>query len=247
MQENKVIGEIFESKDYDSFKFSPQNRFVNTAHVKHLKVKMSEKNVLAPINVTKEGVIQDGQHRFTAWKEMNLPIRYFISPKLTPEEIASMNDTTKRWSVEDYAKTFAAQGNPNYKAYRAFHTRYPKIPHGCSLLLLTNTNKRSDDTEDGFKRGEFVVENESKANKMADKIMLMAPHTKAISKQGFILALLQVMEVKGFDIDRMVRKISRKGDQLNYPTKKVEYLRVMEQIYNWSEPTDRKMRLFNAP
>lgn len=245
MAKDQAIASVLETMDYAKFKFSNLNRFVDKTHVNNLKNSMKKGYILDPINCGPDFVIQDGQHRYTAAKELGLPIRYYIGGKLKPIQIAEMNSITKKWSNDDYAKTYAHQGNENYKVYRAFRTKYPDISHAITLILLTNDITRKKGNEQNFKLGTFVVQNETKALKMAEKLMEIKKYTDVYSRVGFILALLYINDLKGFDMDRLVRKLKHKGTTLRDFAQRDDFIRELERMYNWKEGDDNKMRFFD--
>lgn len=246
MSEEKVIGKIYETKDYDRFKIIKTNRDLDKKHVTKLKGMIRKGDKLQPANISPDDFVQDGQHRLQAAKEENAPFRYYIGEKLTAEQIAAMNNTTKRWVNDDYAKAYAKVGNENYKVYKAFRTRFPDISHACAIILLQNSSCRSQKSERDFREGHFVVENETKAIKLANKLMEIKEHTDVYSRVNFILAILRIMEtIKGFDIDRLISKLNYKANLVRDYAQRDDFIRVLEQVYNWKEPAENKLRLFD--
>jgi len=71
-------GKILITYDYEIFKRMRGNRILNNSHVKNLVKSMKEKYLPQPILVNKDMEIIDGQHRFAAAEELNLPIHYLI-------------------------------------------------------------------------------------------------------------------------------------------------------------------------
>lgn len=242
--QEKEVGKIYETKDYGKFKTLSGNRHIDRNHVKLLKRQIQAGAILAPANVNSKNGIQDGQHRFTACMECGEPFRYYIGKDLSPEEIARMNNSTKKWSNSDYASSYAGQGNENYRLYKAFRLQFPDFPHVCVLLLLLNNSVRETSLERSFREGTFAIHNWTKAVKMGNILMSIKEFTTVYRRQGFILAFLQLMDLKEFNLDRMMRKLYHKGQTIKDFAQKEDFIKVLEEIYNWKEPAAEKVRFF---
>ena len=99
--ENKE-NQILKTYDYEIFKRMKGNRVVNNSHVKNLVKSMQEKYLPQPLTVNEDMEIIDGQHRFAAAMELNLPIYYQVINGTTISDVQRLNTNTKNW------------GNPNY-------------------------------------------------------------------------------------------------------------------------------------
>ncbi len=66
--------------DYSTFKFHPLNRPVNETHVKSLIESMKQDYLFTLITVNEKNEICDGQHRYYAIRELNLPLFYVVIP-----------------------------------------------------------------------------------------------------------------------------------------------------------------------
>ena len=86
--------QVFQSNDYSKFTLLHGNRKVNPLHVKRLKQSFSKQYLISPIMVNENYKIIDGQHRFTAAREMGLVINYFIISGYGLNEIQMLNTNT---------------------------------------------------------------------------------------------------------------------------------------------------------
>lgn len=238
----REIGKIYETTDYNKFKIITGNRSIDKKHVGKLKEQLKKGMLLTPANVSSKMGVQDGQHRFTACMEMGKPFRYFIGADLSPEEIAEMNNTTKKWNNDNYVDTYATQGNENYRLYKAFRMQFPDFPHTCAIALLRNNSTRETQVETMFRNGTFAIHNWTKAVKVANILMDMKEFTPVYKRQGFILAILFLMEQKSFDMDRLMRKLTHKGQIIKDFAQKEDFIKILEEIYNWKE--SEKVRFF---
>lgn len=68
---------VYVTKDYSIFNFLESNRAVNQNQVKKIVKSIQEKGYYpVPILVDDNYSIIDGQHRFTAVEQLNLPVYY---------------------------------------------------------------------------------------------------------------------------------------------------------------------------
>jgi hypothetical protein len=76
MNNEKITSIIYETIDYDKFKFIKSNQKINRNHVEILKEIMKNKVLPMPIIVNQELEIINGKHRFQALKELGLSIKF---------------------------------------------------------------------------------------------------------------------------------------------------------------------------
>lgn len=102
---------ICSTKNYKQFKFIDGNRDVNHA----AKIKKSIEAVgflMCPILVNEKMEIIDGQGRFTACKDMELPVYYVTQPGLGIEEVRQMNAVSTNWKLAEYIESYATCDRP---------------------------------------------------------------------------------------------------------------------------------------
>ena len=238
----KQLTSIIESTDYAKFKIAASNRPLVKSHVELLKTKMKKKYHLDPIMVSTKMEILDGQHRFEAAKALGLPVRYYISTGSTVADMADLNNASRKWSNSDRAHHYVEQGKADYVTYQEFAERFPNFSHGVVLMLLSNQTKRSASIENDFFNGSFKVKNLKKATQIAEMLQDIKPFYKGYNRRSFILAMLTLLENKEFEIKRLMRKLPKKASLLLDFSNEVDYIKALEQIYNWSE--SKKVRLY---
>jgi hypothetical protein len=103
-----IATQIYKTKDYDKFVIDENlNRNVNIPNVKKIKNSIKDygdHGVVFPIVVDDKMRIIDGQHRFTARKELGLTIYYIQDLELDINKLGGINDAVKKWVVGDYEK-----------------------------------------------------------------------------------------------------------------------------------------------
>lgn len=109
----------------------PGNREINQKHVLAIKKAMLAGKNLPPIEVSRDGYIIDGQHRYEAakqlWeegKEYELLIHIFDTENPLLDAI-NYNNTQLSWNIEDYIKAYSID-NINYKHLLEWVKSIPK-------------------------------------------------------------------------------------------------------------------------
>ncbi|MBC8147318.1 MAG: ParB N-terminal domain-containing protein, partial [Bacteroidetes bacterium] len=77
---------IYKTKNYEKFKFMVGNRPINSAHTAKLIESIKGKYLFNPIIINEKWEIIDGQHRFEAIKQLNLPLYFFINEGYSYDE-----------------------------------------------------------------------------------------------------------------------------------------------------------------
>lgn len=135
---NKIIGNVFRTKNYDQFKRLEGNRAVLAARVTKIK-KSIERNgyILNPLVVNERFEIIDGQGRFDALKELGLPIDYVIAEGAGLPECIALNASGTIWTMMDYIDSYCEMGNENYIRMRKVMSAFPDIGTQIKIMLIT--------------------------------------------------------------------------------------------------------------
>jgi hypothetical protein len=115
-----------ETQEYSKFKFLKTNREINPHNVERIKASIEEWGIIPgrPILVDKDYNIIDGQHRFVAIKELELPVQYeYVDGDVIGKTMA-LNSNQQHWLAIDYVRSFAASGNLEYQKVLEFHEKY---------------------------------------------------------------------------------------------------------------------------
>jgi Glu-tRNA(Gln) amidotransferase subunit E-like FAD-binding protein len=142
------MNSIKESKKYKLFKFYNNNRNINKTHVKYLKNSIAEHGQFASICVRKVGkyyFISDGQHRFMACVELDIPVKYIEDDIYTQDSVLHMNTKQSNWRTEDYVHRYAMEGDTTYisleQMYAFYNFTTSKINDAFCAKNVTNTSK----------------------------------------------------------------------------------------------------------
>lgn len=240
----RVSSGISRSTDYSQFKFMEANREQSRGHVELLKKAFEEVGNLTrvqPILVNDNFEIIDGQHRFIACKELGLPIYYTLVEGLGVGEARSMNILHRNWTMDDYARSYAQTGDDNYRRYINLVEEYG-FSHSITVQAAYGADRRGVFKE--FRNGEFVLQDEGLTRRRLDfldavrEILPLGVDTKLAS------ALIKAFGKEGFNEAHMLRKLELHQGLVYKQPSVADYLRMLEDIYNYKMSDQHKVRLF---
>lgn len=169
---NKEIGKIFITNDYTKFSFFDFNRKPSLRS--NLLKDIKEKGQMQPILVNEKFQIRDGQHRFVALIELNLPIMYMFSTQREDDvAVRSMNSTAKNWNPINYLNSFCSQDKKHYQEFRQMIKLMGLTPN-CVYKILRGKELGGSDLE-SFKSGDFVLSNDER-----EKFKILLPMFKQL-------------------------------------------------------------------
>ena len=226
--------------DYKKFKFLIDNRQTARKHINKLKEAiLANPEILEvqPILVNEKYEIIDGQHRFQAASELGLPIHYSKVRGLDIGTAREMNVLQRKWSVEDYAMSYAKAGNKHYEKFNHYRREYPGIPVTI-LMIVLGAGSDSERVSLAFKTGKFmVVRTDEDAEWILDQLMFVKQTTGGgvpISK-AFVGALLQCLENVDFDYEEFKKNLARKPELFHRTVVVRDALGMIEDIYNYQK------------
>lgn len=231
--------EIYQTTEYDRFKFIEHNRPVETN--KNLKESLQFRNdtALFPIIVDCNHFILDGQHRFKYCRENNLPVCYIIAHNATIEDVQRWNTTHKNWKVESFFHCYVSLGVKNYLDMKDLMQISP-MPLSTFVTLFGKNRSKHD--MDVFKKGKFELrlgydktkEILKNIQKVKD-LMLEIAGIKNFTGHNYD-ALVMLMELPDFDIEIFLKKL-RKYTEMAILAFKMKTTgdcldRLVEHVYN---------------
>lgn len=230
--------------NYDQFILLDANRDQNRGHIEAIKRAFEEVGNLTmvqPILVNERYQIIDGQHRFIACKELGVPIYFTMQPGLTVKDARSMNILHRAWRLDDFARSYAEGGDPNYRKFLELAEDYD---FSYSVIMAYALGGETKGAFVAFRRGDFVLSDvpatRAKLDKLAEAVEILDNKDK-----NFAYAYLKAMQVGGFDQERMLRKLAQVGEQIVRRFGSMnEYLRALEEVYNYQISDRNRLRLY---
>lgn len=235
---------ILQTKNYATFGIIEGNRVVNESHVKKLKQSISQLDLKIPIVVNEKMEVVDGQHRLQARKELGLPVFYIVVNGLGLRETQRVNSAAKNWNDKDFLNSFVKQNYAHYKTYKKFRETY-QFGHTETMNILSgsigggNNNQNQD-----FKEGNFSVSNLDRAIDWAEKIYQVQPFYKGFKRRSFVGAMIRCFRHEQYDHDEFISKLSYQSSKMVDCTSIDQYLRIIDEIYNFKRKPADKIRFF---
>jgi len=238
-QQVRVVGKVYSTTNYEMFSYREDNRKIDTDNVRHKVESIKVMGQQVPIKVDGKNIVQDGQHRLEACKQLGIPVEFIVDQEgsLTTNELALLQSSSKGWANEDYAYSFSQseEHGENYRLYREFCKLYPEFGHSTILLLLMNLKSPGSNVDKNFKAGTFKVKSFNKGRQMAEILRRFAPFYKNYTKRNFAVALVHIMSYPDFDLERLMRKMPKRCKELMDFSRATDYIQTFETIYNWKE------------
>ena len=235
------VSEVNETKQHDLFCFVKGNRGVNQSHVNKLIAKIKRKNLreipiyVGPMNKDGKYPILDGQHRFEAYKTLDLPIRFIIVDYMTINDVPSMNSTKLSWGNKDYLQRYVDKDMPSYIYYKKFMETYT-LDNKFSVVttILNGVYKRERGLEVDFVDGRFDISDTGKQN--AEKIGVFLGNVfdvlgKEVKNSFFIFALLHAISHKNFNKEHFVGKLKKRSKMFSGCVNTLQWYDVIKKVY----------------
>lgn len=236
---------INSTTDYDDFKIMHDNRDTSRGHIEALKNAFEEVGNLTsvqPILVNDKMQIIDGQHRFQAAKELGVPVYYTVVPGLGIEEARSMNILHRNWTVEDYAKSYSEEGNPNYIMYNRLKEDYP-FSHS-TIIAYTDDGERGKSIFKSFREGKYEIDDIRESTKRLDALVELREAGGLTSNRSFARAVLHCLRNPEYSNKHMARKLKLHPQYIRSLTTVEDNLRMLEEIYNFQMHEENRIRLY---
>lgn len=152
---NDIKKTYYLTTDYAQFKRLKGNRDVLDARRSKLIKSIETIGPMeVPILVNEKMEIIDGQGRFEAFKELNLPVPYIVQEGIGLKECQRMNIGQSNWQLRDYVLSYAEIGDNSY----AYLLRLMDMFDYMSVSTVAAIAKNNVDVETrAIKRGTFSL------------------------------------------------------------------------------------------
>lgn len=228
---------VKETTNYSLFKFMKGNRSVNPFNLKRITESMKVRCLFSPILVNPDMEIIDGQHRFLAQKELNLPVYFIEVPEYGLNEVHILNTNSSNWKREDYLSGYVDMGNRTYIQFKEFMSKYPSLSINSSLCIIgINKDGRKQDDRKGtkyFETGNLVIPDYEYSCRIADKIMDYCSIYKNYNRISFVLALTKVICHKNYNHEEMMSRLNRRKELITDQINANNYVLLLEEIFNY--------------
>lgn len=242
-----MSNKVQSSTDYDQFELLNTNREPSRGHIEAIKRAFENTGnftEVQPILVNERYQIIDGQHRFVACRELKIPIYFTVQPGLGINEARSMNVLHRGWKADDYARSYANSGDPNYIRYLAMQSDYG-ISHSVLLTYLLGADVKG--MYKHFREGTLVItpDEEAVGRVRLDRLADFRVYTPLAKQKAFAMAVRRAIEMPDYDHAWMLKKLGMHAENMLKPFNTVQdNLRQLEEIYNYKRSDSRRIRLY---
>ena len=230
---------MVQSSEYEVFNLLDYNRNINRNQVNKIKESITKHGYVTsnPIIVDKDMNIIDGQHRFTACKEMGLPIEYEIQD-VKDDLIIDLNTTQRSWSLADYVKYYALK--QNRQSYLRLMNLSSELNLSYnSLLILIKDTAIGGYQNNEVKEGKFYmsIDDTIRIRTISKLIREAVELLRLPTTDRLINAFVEIHKLDNFEWKRMINQCSQ------YPTigyrcrTRDEYVEMLKKVYNFNSRT----------
>jgi len=237
--------QICRSTDYAKFTFDPRNRPIDPEHVSELMESIQRANFLHlfPMIVSRERVIQDGQHRFEAAKALGLPFYYVVSEKLTIADVPLITETVQNWSAVDYLHNYCGAGLPDYLVIRDLWKRYPFL----RVYQILGLSHIGDAARIGvaFRRGTYKANGVQFCVRVCEAVLDFRRYENVTfyNHSYFVNAISNLMGNRKYSHERMMKKMEFLSRRLVKCPDTDSYIALLNDIYNYKATQVQRVEL----
>ena len=228
-----IFGNIMVTENYDMFKKIGGNRKLNKANYAKIVKSMKEEQLIIPIVVNEKYEIIDGQHRYTACKDLGKPVYFYMVRGYGLEQVKRANIASSNWKKENYLDMFVAEGNETYKEFEEIKERYDLNISNLLKIFAIVQEKQSARVGYEFENGTFTLD-----GKMEVLRFLTALEDfnffKFYKSNNFLIAFTRLYFKSEYDHDKMKTKLITHRNSLEKRSTSDEYLVLLcNRIYSF--------------
>lgn len=225
--------------DYKKFKLLGGNRRIDRAHANNIGRSMAlypEIFKIRPILVNDRFEIIDGQHRYYAAKELGVPVWYEKGGDIKTEDAVVINQNQRNWQAMDYARSYAARGNEDYKAILRIKDEHPLIP---LYALMRYMGGPAGNLAETFRQGKFKIVTGIIGETYLEQLEELVEIDRRFGLKAPANAMFRVFQYDWFDLDRLIHKLKTAPEgTLQLYGRHEDILRSLEEVYNWKQQKD---------
>lgn len=223
--------EIRTTRDYHLFKFMPGNRAIKN-RAENIKKSIEKIGWISnPIIVNQDMEIIDGQSRFVALQELNMPVEYQIIPHLDVDDCRTLNKFNTQWKTNDYMESYAEEGNQNYIRIRNLSKTFEE--HDLNNIVRA-CNKTFD--KNAFIEGRLII-SENDFGVGYKKLNVFSRFKKICKRFGGktrtkAFAFYYIADRKDVDLEYMENVLSTCNPDEIYCDSVIHFMESIQKVYN---------------
>lgn len=229
----EVFGSIMKTYDYDLFKKIAGNRKLNKANYVKIIKSMSEEQLVIPIIVNEHYEIIDGQHRFTACKDLGKPVYYYMVKGYGLSQVKRANIASSNWKKENYLDMFVAEGNEAYIEFEQIREMYDLNVSSLIKIFAVIQNKQLARFSYEFENGSFTLDGKMQVLNFLTSLEDFN-FFKFYKSKNFLIAFTKLFFKSDYDHEKMKSKLNTHRNSLEKRSTSDEYLALIcNRIYSF--------------
>jgi hypothetical protein len=236
VNEDKVVGYIYSTKEYSKFKIMPNNRKLVSKNLTKLRLELSEFGQIQPIVVNENFEIIDGQHRFEVLKELEFAVVYIINKGSGIGEVISTNSVNAIWQGFDFINTH--KDKSTYQSIIKFQKDYPKLTTKPLLAILFGSSYITNELRQGLAQIPDITQSYFYAN----EIEVISQFNECAYSIKFVSAYLKIrskIDIADF-FSELIQKLKQTG--LHNSLNSKDFMIQIEEIYNYRRSNKINLR-----
>ncbi len=230
---SKKVGEVKESYDYKAFTFMDANRKINSRNYAKLVASMNEEQLCIPIIVNEKLEIIDGQHRYTAAKELGLPIYYIVQRGYGIAQVKRANMVGTNWTKEDFLESHVQDGTGEYAAFKDLVDLYDVNISDLIKVFASVQHKNQTITSKQFEEGTFSLDKKEDVVEFLEALEDFAEF-KEYKAKPFFTAFMKLYFQPDYDHSKMKDRLKTRASYLTKKSNYGEYLELLtKQVYSF--------------
>ena len=244
MKEKKAY-DVYITRDYSIFKRLAGNRDISESRISKIVESIQTIGwVHNPIIVNEKMEVIDGQGRLTALQRLKMPVEYIIAEGTGNQECIYMNMNMVNWNLLDFIKSYAEQGDENYKRLLSLVERYA---NGNLNVISTALYRVSKSKSREIKGGTLQVTEEQYRNAIP-RLEYIKPILEDIDEKklpGSIVTLMQTLiyyyDYPEVDKDRLKHSVEKYIYNATPWVSNADCEKEVENCYNYGLGLDKKI------
>lgn len=229
---------IYKTTNYAQFKQLTGNRPLREDRVRRLSNLMKKNGNLmqfCPVQVNEHKQVIDGQHRIAAAEINKFPVFYEIKEGGNLGITRDMNSGMNNWNWLDWAESYAAEGNEDYKTFLKVYNEsnlHFSVVHTYFLNVEStrfNGSTRTGKYTTAFVEGTFKANKSNVVRMYLNQFREMSAIT-GCTVRNFAYAALQMMRRSEYDHAIMLNKLATTFDPLRHCVSIEEFIFALEKL-----------------
>ena len=226
---------VYKTTNYELFATMVGNRSTEPARVEKIRKSIKTNGWIPnPIIVNEKMEIIDGQGRFEALKSLSLPIEYLVVEGIGLKECIVFNNAQTNWTQADYIRSYADNGNENYKMLFSLLHDFNGIPQS-TVIFVANRIGGCEKSTISFGNFKLTEDWYHESRRILTWLNSLSDLSKKIdgSRTSFLNALAFAFAVAGVDGEKLITQCKNNFSRISAVTDMNTALESVQAMYNF--------------